>query len=117
MNNPSHNKNDSVESEIESLVLDLSRDWNQYDDEQYNIYGQGGSWSGFCTHKKVKAKLQSISHLITKARIDERNEVALDNYRGHTFSDSTNYEAKFAKFIDNNEKRLSQLKNITKENK
>lgn len=46
---------------------------------------------------------------ILEARIDERNEVALDNYRGHTFSDSTNYEGKFAKFIANNENRLKDM--------
>lgn len=38
--------------------------------------------------------------------------MALDNYRGHTFSDNTNYEAKFAKFIANNEKRIQGLEEL-----
>jgi len=42
-------------------------------------------------------------------RLNERIEVALDNYRGHTFSDSTDYKGKFEKFTENNEKRLAQL--------
>ena len=44
-----------------------------------------------------------------RGRIDERKAVALDNYQGQTFSDSTNWEGKFRKFIDNNERRLRQL--------
>lgn len=44
-----------------------------------------------------------------RARIDERNSVALDNYRGHTFSATTDWKGKFQKFIDNNEKRLADL--------
>lgn len=50
-----------------------------------------------------------ISQQRTEAAIHERNEVALDNYRGHTFSDSTDWRGKFDKFIKNNEKRLKQL--------
>lgn len=45
-----------------------------------------------------------------EARIDERKQVALDNYHGQTFSDSTNYKDKFDKFIENNERRLETLK-------
>jgi len=44
------------------------------------------------------------------ARLDELNAVALDNYRGQTFSDSTNWKGKLQKFIDNNERRLRHLK-------
>lgn len=45
-----------------------------------------------------------------RVRIDERNTVALDNYRGHTFSKSTDWEGKYNKFITNNENRIAQLK-------
>lgn len=75
--------------------------------------------AGGITHSGRKeytpAKLR-IEALLKQAelhgRIDERNEVALDNYRGHTFSDNTNYEAKFAKFIANNEKRIQGLEEL-----
>lgn len=51
------------------------------------------------------------------ARIDERKQVALDNYRGQTFSDSTNWRGKFDKFINNNEGRIVQLQALAdKEN-
>jgi hypothetical protein len=43
------------------------------------------------------------------ARIDERKRIALDNYHGHTFSDSTNYKGKFDKFVEGNERRISTL--------
>jgi hypothetical protein len=43
------------------------------------------------------------------ARYSERKRVALDNYQGQTFSDSTNWHGKFEKFIENNERRLRQL--------
>lgn len=76
----------------------------------------GKNFSGTANLKKINEATTALKTLLTseknKARIDERNEVALDNYRGHTFSDSTNYGAKFAKFIDNNEKRLAQLNSL-----
>lgn len=50
------------------------------------------------------------------ARYDERKAVALDNYHGHTFSDATDYKGKFDKFIDNNEKRIADLKSQQQEN-
>ena len=77
---------------IEKVLYDLVCD--------YNSGGSVGS---------LEEEVTQIETLITEARLDERNELALDNYRGQTFSDSTNYEAKFAKFIDNNNKRISRL--------
>lgn len=53
---------------------------------------------------------QEVDKAIREARIDERKHVALDNYKGQTFSEATNYKAKFDKFIENNEKRIKQLK-------
>lgn len=47
---------------------------------------------------------------VLEARIEERTQVQLDNYKGQTFSESTNYQAKFEKFIRNNERRLERLK-------
>lgn len=46
---------------------------------------------------------------VAEARLDERKQVALDNYRGQTFSEDTNYQGKFEKFVDNNEKRIAHL--------
>ena len=53
-----------------------------------------------------KAKLHQ---LLIKERIKTRKEVALDNYQGQTFSDSTNYKAKFDKLIRNNELVIKRL--------
>lgn len=55
---------------------------------------------------KLEALIQQETVI---ARLAERNQVALDNYRGHTFGETTNWEGKFAKFISNNENRLAQL--------
>lgn len=52
---------------------------------------------------------QRINDLILRGKIEERREVALDSYRGQTFSDSTNYKGKFEKFIRNNERRIAAL--------
>lgn len=61
--------------------------------------------------KKQDDKLvRSIRQYAAKARLDERKRVALDNYQGQTFSDATNYKYKFDKFVDNNERRIKQLK-------
>lgn len=51
-----------------------------------------------------------IQRYTDAARLAERNMIALDNYRGHTFSDSTDWKAKYQKFIDTNERRIAQLK-------
>ncbi len=45
-----------------------------------------------------------------EARLDERNKIALDNYRGKTVSESTNWQAEFGYFINNNERRIAELK-------
>ncbi len=59
---------------------------------------------------KAKAQIQKrLAEVEISARLDERKEVALDNYRGHTFSDGTNWRGKFDKFILNNDKRIAQL--------
>jgi hypothetical protein len=64
--------------------------------------------------KDLPKTLSDIENYIAKhtqeARLNERQELALDLYHGHTFSKSTNWEAKFAKFIDNNENRIRTLK-------
>ena len=51
---------------------------------------------------------------LAQARLAERQNVALDNYYGHTFSDSTNWKGKFDKFINNNEARIAALKDGAK---
>lgn len=50
---------------------------------------------------------------VLSARLEERKAVALDNYRGQTFSESTNYRGKFDKFIRNNERRIAELEATT----
>jgi len=45
-----------------------------------------------------------------EARLDERNKIALDTYRGKTVSESTNWQAKFEYFMDSNERRIAELK-------
>jgi hypothetical protein len=59
---------------------------------------------------EAKSALLTLIHdRELRARLDERNSVALDNYRGHTFSDSTDWKGKYDKFIKNNERRLKAL--------
>ena len=60
-------------------------------------------------HAETLELADFITEQTRLARISERNEIALDNYRGQTFSDSTNWKGKFEKFIENNERRLAQL--------
>lgn len=63
------------------------------------------------TKEELKSALTAlILEKQQEARLVERKEIALDNYQGQTFSDSTNWEGKFQKFIDNNEKRIKSLK-------
>jgi hypothetical protein len=57
---------------------------------------------------------QAIQSLINEARANERQEVALDNYKGQTFSSSTNYKGKWDKFVRNNEAVIKQLTEETK---
>lgn len=64
---------------------------------------------GYCTCGAEEQR-KAINNELLRARISERKEVALNNYRGKTFSDSTNYKAKFDKFVTNNEKRIAKLK-------
>ena len=109
MNNPSQTK------DMNELNKKIEKIFKQF-------YDAGGDsvlidWKRNDIQKLNKEATKAIQALLAEqvqlGRISERNEVALDNYRGHTFSDSTNWEAKFAKFIDNNEKRLAQLKDTT----
>lgn len=56
------------------------------------------------------SELNSIIDCHTaEARITELKELALDHYQGKTFSDSTDYKAKFEKFVRNNERRIREL--------
>lgn len=52
---------------------------------------------------------KAVDALIIQARLGERREVALDNYRGHTFSEDTNWWGAFEKFTENNEKVIAAL--------
>lgn len=61
--------------------------------------------------------LQLIHSYTEAARLNERKQVALDNYRGQTFSEDTNYQGKFEKFVRNNELVIARLTQNTKENK
>lgn len=71
--------------------------------------------------KQAKKDTAYIISLLTSATekavraaiLDERREIALDNYHGHTFSDSTDYRGKFAKFIENNERCIAKLQATT----
>ena len=58
---------------------------------------------------------QQLEAKTAEARLNERKQVALDNYHGHTFSEATNYKGKFDKFIENNERRIAHLTNQTKD--
>lgn len=44
-----------------------------------------------------------------KARLDERNQIALDNYYGKTISNETDWRAKFDYFIKGNDRRIWSL--------
>lgn len=61
------------------------------------------------TQIMVEEFMQLIDRHITEARITELKELALDHYQGKTFSDSTDYKAKFEKFVRNNERRIREL--------
>lgn len=65
-------------------------------------------------NQRMISDIESLIRSLTneaelRGRQDERTQVALDNYWGKTFSDSTNYSLKFDKFIKNNEKRRAAL--------
>lgn len=49
------------------------------------------------------------------AKLDERNKIALDTYRGKTVSESTNWQSKFEYFMDSNERRIAELKSQQEE--
>lgn len=68
-----------------------------------------GSLPQGMTDEQFKAKL---SALLVAARLNERKELALDTYRGQTFSESTNWQAKFDKFVRNNEYRIAELEKL-----
>ena len=65
-----------------------------------------------------KAAVDAVVDLITadrkrvalEARINERNKIALDNYRGKTASESTNWQGEFEYFMEGNEERIAELK-------
>lgn len=59
--------------------------------------------------KDITEATQTLKELIVEARLNERKDIALDNYYGHTFSNSTDWKAKFDKFIRNNEFRIKEL--------
>lgn len=89
--------------------------WAGYDTDT-DIGSPGGPISGgepvtmkYCTCERGKQLDQMVAKEVAAARLDERKQIALDNYHGHTFSDSTNWKGKFEKFIDNNERRIAQL--------
>ena len=44
-----------------------------------------------------------------QARISERNKIALDNYRGKTFSESTNWQAMYEQFMEGNELAIKDM--------
>jgi len=61
--------------------------------------------------------ISGVEAKIAEARLDERKQVALDNYRGQTFSESTDWKGKFDKFVENNERRIANLTPNNKDNK
>lgn len=93
----------SLEGQIEALLTCHIKDCGFYDEKT------GKHGSDKCFEQQVKNVAALIQQESTKARIDECKELALDHYLGKTFSESTNYQAKFEKFIRDNERRISQL--------
>jgi len=61
------------------------------------------------TQPAISETENTLAQMLKEARLQERKEVALDNYRGQTFSDSTNWHGKFDKFVENNERALAAL--------
>ena len=65
---------------------------------------------GFDTYELIEFILADRKKHELQARIAELNKIALDNYRGKTVSELTNWQAKFEYFMDNNERRIAELK-------
>jgi hypothetical protein len=103
----------------EKLIDEILADYRQTLTQQMGLIMSGKhrldikTADGMLADKPKQALLQ----MLKEARLNERKEVALDNYRGHTFSENTNYEGRFQKFITNNEKRISQLTQDTNTSK
>jgi hypothetical protein len=106
------------------IVSDVDELSNKIDGIMFDNMGASG-WNGSTSSyvyvdakKALMALITAYTHdRETEIRLAEREEVALDNYHGHTFSDSTNWQGKFDKFIKNNEKRITALKATRKDGK
>lgn len=69
-----------------------------------------GSPSNITLEETLQLITADRERVALEARINERNKIALDNYRGKTVSESTNWQAKFEYFVDSNEKHITELK-------
>lgn len=82
----------------------------QMDDVDFKkVYGYEGGLYGLIT--------QEAERHADQRELSVRKNLALDHYRGKTFSDSTNYRAKFDRFINSNESRIVELKAKQQEGK
>lgn len=85
------------------LAAELDRVFNRLADK-LGIERQGYSI------EYAKAALTALlTEAVTRGKLQAHKEFALDNYHGHTFSDSTDWQAKYDKFIQNNERRIKEL--------
>lgn len=84
---------------IEEIAKELADYW--YAERKHT---ENGRWQECYDYATTLLELE-----LQKAKLEERNSIALDNYRGHTFSESTDWKGKYQKFIDNNERRLKAL--------
>lgn len=71
-------------------------------------------YHGIAETKVINRVMQLITadreRVALEAKINELNKIALDNYRGKTVSESTNWQAKFEYFMNSNERRIAELK-------
>lgn len=72
----------------------------------YKRYPYGTDEEPHMSGDEAKAAVQ---RLFAAERLDERNQVALDNYDGHTFGTETDWRTKFDKFIRGNNARIASL--------
>lgn len=106
-----HSRIDEFTDEIVKLITECcvesaSDGFDRGVEMTHEAYSAGRMQPIMHTHEELNAYGRSRE---LAGRIDERNEVALDNYRGHTFWESTNYKGKFEKFMQNNERRIEAL--------
>lgn len=99
-----HNNGDDIEQFVDNLLFAYQK-WSVefFSDKKFPSAER-------LNHDEARKQLiNRFAQVERAARLSERKEIALDNYQGQTFSDSTNWHGKFDKFVENNEKRITIL--------